>query len=109
MSNLAQALSDQGKYAEAEEMHREILALKEKSLWKEHPNTLASTNNPAQNRPREIRRDREDASRDTGTEGEVAGEGAHRHVDECLPCLHTAPVRAARRGFITLPHGLHWL
>jgi tetratricopeptide (TPR) repeat protein len=42
MNNLAQALSGQGKYAEAEAMHQETLALKEKVLGKEHPHTLTS-------------------------------------------------------------------
>jgi tetratricopeptide (TPR) repeat protein len=42
MSNLALALSDQGKYAEAEAMHRRTLALREKVLGKEHPHTLTS-------------------------------------------------------------------
>jgi tetratricopeptide (TPR) repeat protein len=48
MNNLAQALSDQGKYEEAETMHRETLALKEEVLGKKHPSTLASMSNLAQ-------------------------------------------------------------
>lgn len=42
MSNMAVVLSDQEKYAEAEKMHRETLALREKVLGKEHPDTLTS-------------------------------------------------------------------
>jgi tetratricopeptide (TPR) repeat protein len=42
MANLTGTLSDQGKYAEAEKMHRETLVLWETALGKEHPETLAS-------------------------------------------------------------------
>ena len=42
MHHLAQTLNNQGKYTEAEKMHRETLALREKVLGKEHPDTLAS-------------------------------------------------------------------
>ncbi|KAF2818040.1 hypothetical protein CC86DRAFT_310088, partial [Ophiobolus disseminans] len=37
----------QGKYKEAEAMHRQTLALKEKVLGPEHPDTLTSMNNLA--------------------------------------------------------------
>ncbi len=37
MNNLARALSDQGKYEEAEKMHREELVLSRKLLGDEHP------------------------------------------------------------------------
>ncbi|KAF2647202.1 hypothetical protein K491DRAFT_614968 [Lophiostoma macrostomum CBS 122681] len=47
MSNVVQALSRQGKYAEAEKMHRETLALREKVLGKEYPHTLTSIANLA--------------------------------------------------------------
>jgi tetratricopeptide (TPR) repeat protein len=47
MSNLALALSNQGKYDEAEPICRQTLALQEKVLGKEHPNTLLSMNNLA--------------------------------------------------------------
>jgi Flp pilus assembly protein TadD len=47
MSNLAGVLSSRGKYAEAETMHRETLALKEEALGKKHPSTLISINNLA--------------------------------------------------------------
>jgi tetratricopeptide (TPR) repeat protein len=47
MKNLAEALSSQGNYAEAEEMHRETLALSVKVLGKEHPETLVSMSNLA--------------------------------------------------------------
>jgi hypothetical protein len=40
-------LSRQGKCAEAEKMHRETLALKEKALGKGHPLTMASMSNLA--------------------------------------------------------------
>jgi hypothetical protein len=42
MNNLGSALSNQGKYLEAEEIHRETLRLREKVLGNEHPNTLSS-------------------------------------------------------------------
>ncbi|KAF2181608.1 hypothetical protein K469DRAFT_501942, partial [Zopfia rhizophila CBS 207.26] len=38
---------DQGKYAEAEKMHQETLALREKAVGKEHPDTLSSMNDLA--------------------------------------------------------------
>lgn len=44
MHVLAQTISDQGKYADAEALIRETLALREKVLGKEHPETLASIN-----------------------------------------------------------------
>ena len=47
MNNLALVLNQQGKYEEAEEMHRQALALRETVLGKEHPNTLRSMNNLA--------------------------------------------------------------
>ncbi|KAF4545517.1 Kinesin light chain, partial [Lasiodiplodia theobromae] len=43
------ALGNQGKYGEAEETHREVLALREKVLGKEHPNTLTSMHEVAYN------------------------------------------------------------
>jgi len=42
MNNVAWAVSDQGKYAEAEKMHRETLVLKEKVLRRKYPDTLMS-------------------------------------------------------------------
>ena len=47
MSNLAQVLSRQGKYQQAEEMHRHALRLKETVLGKQHPSTLTSVDNLA--------------------------------------------------------------
>jgi hypothetical protein len=47
-SDLNTVLSRQGKYEQAEEMHRQILALRETVLGIEHPDTLTSMNNPAQ-------------------------------------------------------------
>jgi hypothetical protein len=47
MNNLAMVLSDQGKYDQAEEMHRQALGLRETVLGKEHPDTLRSMNNLA--------------------------------------------------------------
>jgi tetratricopeptide (TPR) repeat protein len=44
---LALVLSHQGKYEEAEEMHRQALRLRETVLGKEHPDTLTSMNNLA--------------------------------------------------------------
>jgi tetratricopeptide (TPR) repeat protein len=48
MNNLARVLSDQGKYEQAEEMHRQVLRLSETVLGKEHPDTLSSMNNLAE-------------------------------------------------------------
>ena len=47
MNNLAVSLRLQGKYAEAEAMHRQTLKLIEAVLGKDHPVTLASMNNLA--------------------------------------------------------------
>ena len=43
MDNLALVLSRQGKYEQAEEMHRQALGLRETVLGKEHPDTLESS------------------------------------------------------------------
>jgi tetratricopeptide (TPR) repeat protein len=48
MDNLAEVLRHQGKYEEAEQMHRQTLELTEKVPGKEHPDTLASMNNLAE-------------------------------------------------------------
>ena len=45
MNNLAIVLGNQGKYEQAEEIHRQTLKLRETVLGKEHPNTLASMHN----------------------------------------------------------------
>jgi hypothetical protein len=42
MNNLAAVLRSQGKYEEAEGMHRQVLELREKVLDQEHPSTLSS-------------------------------------------------------------------
>jgi hypothetical protein len=42
MRHLALVLRDQGKYEQAEEMHRKELGLRETVLGKEHPSTLTS-------------------------------------------------------------------
>jgi hypothetical protein len=47
MNNLATVLRDQGKYVQAEEMHRQALRLSETVLGKEHPFTLTSMGNLA--------------------------------------------------------------
>src|SRR5271170_2695987 len=47
MNNLASVLGGQGKYEQAEEMHRQALGLSETVLGKEHPSTLTSMNNLA--------------------------------------------------------------
>jgi tetratricopeptide (TPR) repeat protein len=47
MYNVARALEDQGKYDEAEAMHRETLALSKKLFGDEHPKTLRSMYNVA--------------------------------------------------------------
>ncbi len=44
-NNLAMSLSDQGKYAEAEQIQREVLAVRKRVLGAEHPDTLASASN----------------------------------------------------------------
>src|SRR2546421_2819715 len=46
-NNLAEVLSNQGKYEEEEEIHRQGLTVSEKILGKEHPDTLTSKNNLA--------------------------------------------------------------
>ena len=48
MNNLAGVLRSQGNYNEAEQIHRQTLALKETVLGKEHPFTLTSMNNLAE-------------------------------------------------------------
>jgi hypothetical protein len=47
MNNLAGVLDSQGKYTEAETMHRRTLAMREKVFGVEHPDTLTSMNNLA--------------------------------------------------------------
>ena len=47
INNLVLVLTLQGKYEEAEEIHRQALALKETVLGKEYPDTLTSINNLA--------------------------------------------------------------
>jgi hypothetical protein len=47
VNNLASVLSDQGKYEQAEEMHRQALGLSETVLGEEYPFTLTSMNNLA--------------------------------------------------------------
>jgi tetratricopeptide (TPR) repeat protein len=47
MMNLGLVLQSQGKYEEAEEMHRRVSEVMEKVLGLEHPNTLTSMNNLA--------------------------------------------------------------
>ena len=47
MNNLAALLDSQGKYEEAEKIYRQTLALSEKVLPKDHPDTLMSMNNLA--------------------------------------------------------------
>jgi len=48
MMNVATSLHQQGKYTEAEAMHKHTLQLKEKVLGKDHPDTLVSMNNLAE-------------------------------------------------------------
>jgi Tetratricopeptide repeat len=47
MQHLALVLRDQGKYEQAEEMHRKELGLRKTALGKEHPSTMTSMNNLA--------------------------------------------------------------
>jgi Flp pilus assembly protein TadD len=46
-NNLALALYAQGKYSEAETMYRETLAVLQRVLGSEHPDTLSTANNLA--------------------------------------------------------------
>ena len=46
-SNLANSLDSQGKHAEAEEMQREVLAVRKRVLGAEHPDTLTTASNLA--------------------------------------------------------------
>ena len=45
--NLADSLSSQGKYDEAETMQREVLAVKQRVLGADHPDTLSTAGNLA--------------------------------------------------------------
>jgi hypothetical protein len=45
--NLASSLDDQGKHAEAETMHHEVLEVKRRVLGPEHPSTLMTAGNLA--------------------------------------------------------------
>ncbi len=47
MSNLASSLTGRGKYAEAEQMQRELLDVQRRVLGPEHPRTLATMSNLA--------------------------------------------------------------
>ncbi|KAF2474374.1 kinesin light chain, partial [Lindgomyces ingoldianus] len=42
VNNIARSLRDQGKHVEAEKMHREISALREKIFGEEHPDMMTS-------------------------------------------------------------------
>ena len=48
MNNLAEVLSSQGSYEEAERIQRQVIAMRERVLSNEHPDMLASLNNLAQ-------------------------------------------------------------
>ena len=84
MNNLALVLRIQGKYEEAEEMHRRALELKEKVLGPEHPSTLTSMNNLAVvlEGSRQARGCRGYVSTNAGAEGEGAGPQAPGHADK---------------------------
>ena len=47
LNNLAMLLHTEGKYAEAEPLHRRALAMREKALGPEHPDVAQSLNNLA--------------------------------------------------------------
>jgi hypothetical protein len=51
--NLATSLSSQGKYDEAEKMQREVLAVDQRVLGAEHPDTLSTAGNLAQSLSRQ--------------------------------------------------------
>jgi tetratricopeptide (TPR) repeat protein len=74
----ATVISNQGKYEEAEAMHRQMLQLKERVLGVEHPSTLASPKKPGlgAQQPGQVRGGRGDASTGAAAEGEGAGRRA---------------------------------
>ncbi len=47
LTNLAILYQTQGRYAEAEPLHRRALAIREKALGPDHPDVAASLNNLA--------------------------------------------------------------
>ena len=47
MNNLVLVLTSQGKYEEAERLYRQVLALRDETIGKEHPDTLRTLNNLA--------------------------------------------------------------
>jgi Tetratricopeptide repeat len=47
MNNLAVQLGDLGQHEEAAAQHRQTLAIRQRVLWPEHPDTLDSMNNLA--------------------------------------------------------------
>ncbi len=47
LNNLAVLYEDQGKYAEAEPVHKRVLAIREKALGPEHPQVATSLKNYA--------------------------------------------------------------
>jgi hypothetical protein len=87
ISNLANALRDQGKYEEAKEIHRQGLGLRETVLGEEHPDTVTSMNNLAL-----VLRDRskcEEGGRDASTSPGVEGDGARQRASSSL---HTSRI-----------------
>jgi hypothetical protein len=76
MNNLAAVLSGQGKYEQAEEIHRQALGLRETVLGKEYPDTLTSMNNltAVLSGPGQVRAGGRDVSASTRAERDGAGQ-----------------------------------
>lgn len=47
MNNLADTYNSQGRWKEAEDLHKQVLEIRERVLGQEHPDTLSSMNNLA--------------------------------------------------------------
>jgi len=55
MNSLVKVLNCQGKYKEAEEMHRQAFRVKETVLGKEYPSTLTGMNKPVHHVKRSLK------------------------------------------------------
>ena len=84
MNNLAAVLWNQGKYKEAEAIHRQALGLREKVLGREHLETLARKNNLAMVLQSQGKYEEAEAihRQALGAEGEGTGQGASRDSEE---------------------------
>ena len=91
MNSLADSFYMQGKYDEAEKMHRQTLELREKVLGKEHPDMLQSMNHLVNSldmqNAEEAWRGEDDASIDTEVERKSAEKEASSHAQKhAQPC-----------------------